>query len=188
MGTAILSTIPAPCSPSGSRQSLQSGVLYSGGKARFRVLSRLETPNLGRISPIAHRDRAAIDARARRIVAGCEGRLETGARYDSDYELHSEAGQHRAAERGEAQCYNHPIMPSQSTPTPESALIEDYIRQRAPSIHELQCRKRLDGGYEVWFRLSPASSATQSIISRDDYESAAWKTIVRHALEDANLE
>jgi hypothetical protein len=79
-------------------------------------------------------------------------------------------------------------MPSQSTPTPESALIEDYVRQRAPGIHELQCRNRPDGGYELWFQLNPTSSAKESIISRDDYETGAWKAIVRRALEDANLE
>ena len=79
-------------------------------------------------------------------------------------------------------------MPSDPTPTQESALIQAYVRELAPSIHEVSCGNRLDGGYNLWFQLNPSSSAKQVIIGKNEYNTGQWKESVRTALEDANLE
>lgn len=78
-------------------------------------------------------------------------------------------------------------MPSQSSPTPESALIERYVREHAPSIYDVSCGMRLDKGYELWFRLNPPPApAKQVIISKQDYSTGDWKGIVNQAIQDAN--
>jgi hypothetical protein len=79
-------------------------------------------------------------------------------------------------------------MPGDQTPTPESALIEDYIRELAPSIHQVSCKKRLDGGYDLWFQLNPTSPAKQVIISNNEYSAGQSNDSVGTALEEANLE
>ena len=79
-------------------------------------------------------------------------------------------------------------MPSDLTPSPESDLIKAWVRALAPSIHDLDCGKRLDGGYDLWFKLNPSSSVKQVVISADEYGSERWRESVRHALEDANLQ
>ena len=63
-------------------------------------------------------------------------------------------------------------MPSDLTPSPESDLIKAFrFRALAPSIHDLDCGKRLDGGYDLWFKLNPSSSVKQVVISADEYGS-----------------
>jgi hypothetical protein len=79
-------------------------------------------------------------------------------------------------------------MPSDLTPSPESDLIKAWVRALAPSIHDLDCGKRLDGGYDLWFKLNPSSSVKQVVISADEYGSERWRERVRHSLEDANLQ
>jgi hypothetical protein len=79
-------------------------------------------------------------------------------------------------------------MPSDLTPNPESELIKAWVRALAPSIHNLDCGRRLDGGYDLWLQLNPSSSVKQVVISADEYSSERWRESVRHALEDANLQ
>jgi hypothetical protein len=79
-------------------------------------------------------------------------------------------------------------MPSDLTPSPESELIKAWVRALAPSIHDLGCGHRLDGGYDLWLQLNPRSSVKQVIITKDEYRSGHWRESVRHALEDANLQ
>jgi hypothetical protein len=78
-------------------------------------------------------------------------------------------------------------MASDLTPSPESELIKAWVRALAPSIHDLDCGKRLDGGYDLSLKLNPSSSVKQVIITKDEYDSERWRESVRHALEDANL-
>lgn len=79
-------------------------------------------------------------------------------------------------------------MPSDITPTPETALIEAYVRELAPSIHELSCGIRADGAFDAWFRLNPTSPAKQIVIGKNDYSNGDWNEQVQRALENANLE
>ena len=79
-------------------------------------------------------------------------------------------------------------MASDLTPTAEGAMIEAYIRVCAPGVHDLSsCGTRLDGGYEVWFRLNPTSERVPIVISKAEYKEDRWKEKIDAAIEDANI-
>jgi len=78
-------------------------------------------------------------------------------------------------------------MPSDLTSTPETALIEAYVLMLAPDMNEVSCGTRLDGGYDLWLRLEPNSTAKQVVISEAEYKADQWKDRVREAIERMNI-
>ena len=77
-------------------------------------------------------------------------------------------------------------MPSDLTPTAETEMIKAYVRTFAPGIHEVECGTRLDGGYDLWLKLSPRSTIKQVIISQVEYKTEQWKDKVGDAIEEIN--
>jgi hypothetical protein len=80
-------------------------------------------------------------------------------------------------------------MPADYETDPECRWIEEFVREVAPAIDHAQCGKRLNGDYELWLRLLPASSAKQVLITKAEYEagqSEAWKEKINAALEELN--
>lgn len=78
-------------------------------------------------------------------------------------------------------------MPSDLTPTAETEMIKAYVRVLAPAIHDVDCGTRLDGGYDLWFKLNPSSTIKQVVISRAEYRDDHWKDKVGEALEEINV-
>jgi len=72
-------------------------------------------------------------------------------------------------------------MPSSSVPTPESVLIEAYVRSVA-DVQELRCGERIEGGYEVIFKPTPSSDVEMFTIERDQFNGGDWKRKVRDFL------
>jgi hypothetical protein len=78
-------------------------------------------------------------------------------------------------------------MPSDLTPTPETALIEAYVRLLAPGINEVSCGTRLDSGYDLWLQLEPNSRIRQVVITSAEYKADQWKDKVQGAIEEINV-
>ena len=78
-------------------------------------------------------------------------------------------------------------MPSDLTPTPETALIETYVRALAPGVFNMSCGTRVDGGYELWLQLNQDSRITPVVIDQSEFESGDWKDKVKAAIETANV-
>lgn len=78
-------------------------------------------------------------------------------------------------------------MPSDLTPTAETEMIRIYVKVLAPSIHDVSCGTRLDGGYDLWLQLNPTSTIKQAVISQAEFKTEEWKDRVGEALEEINV-
>jgi hypothetical protein len=78
-------------------------------------------------------------------------------------------------------------MASDLSPSPETALIEAYVRLLASGINEVSCGRRLDSGYDLWLQLEPNSRIKQVVITNAEYKADQWKDKVQSALEEINI-
>lgn len=76
-------------------------------------------------------------------------------------------------------------MAMSSAPTPESFEIEAYVRELAPNIHDVSCGERIGGGYDLWFKRTPSSKATELVINEIEFSTGAWQRVVRESLRNA---
>ena len=66
-------------------------------------------------------------------------------------------------------------------------MIQDYIREHAPGIHELSCGTRLDGGYDILLQLECDSKIKPLVITKAEYKTNQWKEIINDAIDEINL-
>jgi hypothetical protein len=78
-------------------------------------------------------------------------------------------------------------MPSDLTPTAETEMIRAFVKLLAPSIHQVSCGSRLDGGYDLWLQLNPSSVIKQVVITHQEYSTEEWKDTIRTAIEQINV-
>jgi hypothetical protein len=78
-------------------------------------------------------------------------------------------------------------MPSDLTPTAETEMIRAFVKLLAPSIHQVSCGSRLDGGYDLWLQLNPSSVIKQVVITPQEYSTEEWKETIKTAIEQINV-
>jgi len=66
-------------------------------------------------------------------------------------------------------------------------MIRIYVKVLAPSIHDVSCGSRLDGGYDLWVQLNPTSTIKQVVISQEEFKADQWKDKVGAAIEEINV-
>ena len=71
--------------------------------------------------------------------------------------------------------------------TPECSLIEAYVRELAPGIGSVECRKVFDSkDYLLSLQLGPRSRIDNLQITMEEYQDDRWKTKIRAKLEELN--
>lgn len=71
--------------------------------------------------------------------------------------------------------------------TPECSVIEEYVKELAPGIADVDCGKVFGTkDYLVWLQLHPDSRADNLVITMEAYQDDRWKPKIMAKLEEMN--